>query len=693
MSQKKSTIGGKLVFALFLLLIGFMVIGFTYNKSISTKEKILKRTDSLNKFQMLAKETDVLIMSAQRTEAEFMANKDIMLIKKHGIQMKKLHALIGELEKYSPGSHERKMLVLLRKALKKYEVAFMREVIAIAEIGLNPRLGLLGVVHKADFRIVELVKSIRSEQLLALALDMFSLEKKYLLYSNKADLRLLLSASSKLEDTVNKEKLSAEVRDELVYNLKKYQRSLKDISLAINDRDEENNFLKQDTLHMEAQLNDMLKYIGEIIIRDKKNADERITNINFISYGIVLLISIVISILFWNLSRSVGRSLKVLNNVIRKISQGDYSARSNLRTQDELGNLGRSFDLMLDERLARMAKAEEENEQLNNSIIELLDKVSDISNKDLTVTVPIAEDITGAVGDAINQLTSETAEVLGSIRDVAQQVDKVAAIVRTQSDKVSGVAETERKVLGHTVTKLEDAAKKMDAIAKHSQSCDQLASNASVSTELALTKVSSAVSGIAEIRETISETEKRIKRLGERSQEITKIVEIISNIAERTHVLALNASMQAAAAGDAGRGFAVVADEVQRLAESSQNETANISELVNSIQLETSGSIAAINKAISQVVHGSEMAEEAGKQMVEAQDATSRLVSSVEGIAKASITQAKINNEIGHSASIVQKSTLATREELNEQALQAKSLAAYATTMLDKVSEFKLPGA
>ncbi len=693
MSRRNSTIGGKLVFASVLLLLGFVVIGFTYNQSITIKEQILAQTKALNKFQLLAKEANLLLVSAQRIEAEFKARKNVALVKKHLAQVKKIYRLLDQMTRLAPGAHERSMLRSLRNALKKYETAFKREVVAIIEIGLNDRTGLLGSLEYSLSKVEKAVRSTGNVQLLKVVLEIRHLEKNFLLHSNKADLRKLFKNAELLSTLVSRSQLRPALKKQLLYNIKRYRSSLTEIRFAIEDRNEDARVLAQDTRDMEQRLNEMLQRISDNIAANKLKSDQRVKNINKISLTIVLGISTIVSLLFINLTGSITRSLKRLRGTIQRISMGDYSARTNMKTRDELGELGRNFDKMLDERVTRMAHAEQENEALNNSIMELLETVSALSSKDLTVTVPVAEDITGAVGDAINLLANETADVLNSIRQVAQKVDQTAAVVRTQSDKVSGVAENERKVLGHTVAKLEHAAKKMNAIASHAQNCNRLADETTETTELALRKVNNAVTGMAEIRETISETEKRIKRLGERSQEITKVVEIISNIAERTHVLALNASMQAAAAGESGRGFAVVADEVQRLAESSQSETAHISELVNSIQLETSGAIVAINKAISQVVKGSELAGEAGKQMVDVQETTSKLVSAVADIAKASVVQAKINNEISHSAVVVQKSTEATREELKEQAQQTKNLVVFAENMLKKVNQFKLPSA
>ena len=253
------------------------------------------------------------------------------------------------------------------------------------------------------------------------------------------------------------------------------------------------------------------------------------------------------------------------------------------------------------------------------------------------------------------------------------------------------VAAGERQIVAQTMVKLEDAARTMNDIAALAQTCNQLAARASGSTETALETVTSTVDGMNEIRETISETEKRIKRLGERSQEITGIVEIINNIAERTHVLALNASMQAAAAGEAGRGFAVVADEVQRLAESSRNSTSQIAALVSNIQTETSETMATMNKTISQVVEGSQRAERAGREMQETQQNTSDLVSTVSQIADRSTLQAKVSNDLRDESVHIQESIEKTAEELKQQNVQTQKLTQYSKRLLESVRVFRLP--
>jgi methyl-accepting chemotaxis protein len=380
-----------------------------------------------------------------------------------------------------------------------------------------------------------------------------------------------------------------------------------------------------------------------------------------------------------------------LEATVTKVAEGDFTARAEIKTGDELETLSNAFNGLLDDRLTALAKAEKVNEQLNNSIIELLKASFQLSQRDLTVQVPVTEDVTGPLADAINQMATETSKVLLNVRRITDEVEAASNQVKEQGDNVSRVAEAEREIVDTTMAELSAAAEAMNKIAEVAQSCNEIASQATRSTQTALTTVTSTVDGMSEIREAIHETEKRIKRLGERAQEISSIVDIINNIAERTHVLALNASMQAAAAGDAGRGFSVVADEVQRLAESSRNATSQISALVKNIQVETNDTIATMDKTIGQVVEGSRLAERAGEQMKDTQNTTANLVQVVEQIAMASRQQAQISNDLRERASTIQETTQETGRQLEEQTEHTIRLVDYSKQLIESVRVFKLP--
>ncbi len=415
------------------------------------------------------------------------------------------------------------------------------------------------------------------------------------------------------------------------------------------------------------------------------------TEITTGAFPIAVLILVIGGVAGFFFFGRIAAPISHMEAIVTKVAHGDFTARADIKTGDELETLSNTFNGLLDDRLTALAKAEKENELLNNSIIELLKASFQLSQRDLTVQVPVTEDVTGPLADAINQMATETSKVLLNVRHVAEEVEGASQHVKVQGDNVSQVAEAEREVVDSTMAELAAAAEAMTKIAEVAHSCNEIADQAIRSTDTALKTVTGTVDGIGEIRQTIHETEKRIKRLGERAQEISSIVDLINNIAERTHVLSLNASMQAAAAGDAGRGFSVVADEVQRLAESSRNATSQISALVKNIQLETNETIATMDKTIGQVVEGSQLAERAGEQMTDTQTTTANLVQVVGQIAVASRQQAQISNDLRERASTIQLSTQETGRQLEEQMIQTDRLVTFSKQLIESVGVFTLP--
>lgn len=388
---------------------------------------------------------------------------------------------------------------------------------------------------------------------------------------------------------------------------------------------------------------------------------------------------------------SIAAPVRQVSDTVQKVSQGELTARTGMKEGDELATLGAEFDKMLDERVANLAKVQEENERLNNSVMGLLQAVYKLSQRDLTARVPVTEDVTGPVADSLNLLTDETAKVLKGVLNISVGVAKVSEEVKLRSDNVISAATLEQQEVEKTAAELAAASDSMIRIAKLAQACSDAADKAIKSTESAHGTVSDTVNGINAIRNTIRETEKRIKRLGERSQEISGAVNLINSIAERTHILALNASMHAASAGEAGRGFAVVADEVQRLAENARNATNEIASLVNNIQVETNDTVTTMNDAISQVVEGSRLAERAGTEMQSTQQSTAELVAMVQQIAKRSVQQARASNELRTRAQGIQKSSRETNAKLKEQTKYTDNLVRYSEKLLQAVNVFTLP--
>ena len=388
--------------------------------------------------------------------------------------------------------------------------------------------------------------------------------------------------------------------------------------------------------------------------------------------------------------RNITGTVSSLQGSVDKVRQGDFAALQAIESRDEVGDLGRTVNDLLQERIAAQQKAEGENEMLNNSVISILEAVNQLSQRDLTARAPVTQDIIGTVSDSINALTDETAKVLRDVAAIAGNVAMASGKVKGQADLVSKTAQDERKNVGEVIVSLADATETMNQVAALAEQSNRSAERATLATDSALETVNGTVRGMESIRETISETEKRIKRLGERSQEITGIVNLINTISERTHVLALNASMQAAVAGEAGRGFAVVAEEVQRLAESSRNATQQIGTLVGNIQLETNETIATVNRTISQVVLGSEQAQKAGEQMRLTQEITGELVAQVRRIAASSESQKVVSAELLKSVQGIGASTERTAQQIESQNQETETLLDSARRLVESVNVFKL---
>lgn len=401
------------------------------------------------------------------------------------------------------------------------------------------------------------------------------------------------------------------------------------------------------------------------------------------------------SLLGYIIYRSISLPIESISQTVNKVAQGDYYARTKISGRDELGQLGSAFDGLLAEKVSTLVEAEKNNEELNNSVITLLEAVSKLSQRDLTIRVPVTEDVTGPVADALNLFTAETSKVLKGVRVISEEVARATNLVKNQSDTVIVVAQNEQKSVMKTTKELTDAIHAMEHIADLAKSCNQEAEKAIKTTDTAMETVNRSSDGMNNIRETIHKAEKRIKRLGERSQEISRAVNLINSISERTHILALNASMHAASAGEAGRGFAVVADEVQRLAENARDATSQISTLVSNIQVETVDTVDTVetmNNVITQVVEGSQLADKAGEQMRHTQNSTKDLVASVRQIASSSSDQLVITKKLQVNANDILVSNQKTSEQLQKQTIQTKRLVDYAKGLLKAVQVFKLPG-
>jgi twitching motility protein PilJ len=349
--------------------------------------------------------------------------------------------------------------------------------------------------------------------------------------------------------------------------------------------------------------------------------------------------------------------------------------------------LGRVF---LDDARRRALQSEEENRRNQEAILRLLDEMGKVADGDLTVQAKVTEDVTGAIADSINFTIEQVRGLVSGITRAADQVthatgnaQKIANQLLTANQKQSAeIQATGQSVLliAQSINQVSDNATQSAKVAQNSLSAAEKGSQA----------VQNAIRGMDEIREQIQETSKRIKRLGESSQEIGEIVQLITGITEQTNVLALNAAIQAASAGEAGRGFAVVAEEVQRLAERSGEATKHITEIVKSIQQDTQNTVEAMERSTQGVVEGAKVADEAGQALHEIEEVSTRLAELIGAISNATQEQAKSAAQVAASMKGILNITQLTTAGTQKTAHSARELITLATELKHSVSGFKL---
>lgn len=338
-----------------------------------------------------------------------------------------------------------------------------------------------------------------------------------------------------------------------------------------------------------------------------------------------------------------------------------------------------------------LVRTEQENEQNQNAILRLLDELADLADGDLTTQATVTEDFTGAIADSINFAIDQMRQLVAAINATAVQVSSAAQETQTTARQLAEASE-------HQAQEIAGASAAVNEMAV---SIDQVSANAAESTAVAERSVSIAtkgsdvvqatINGMDNIREQIQDTSKRIKRLGESSQEIGDIVSLINDIADQTNILSLNAAIQASMAGDAGRGFAVVADEVQRLAERSSAATKQIEALVKNIQSDTNEAVISMEQTTSEVVRGARLAQDAGVALEEIETVSRSLADLIQNISNAARQQASSAGHISNTMNVIQEITSQTSAGTMATADSIGNLANLANDMRASVAGFKLP--
>ncbi|MET0279766.1 MAG: methyl-accepting chemotaxis protein [Steroidobacteraceae bacterium] len=332
-----------------------------------------------------------------------------------------------------------------------------------------------------------------------------------------------------------------------------------------------------------------------------------------------------------------------------------------------------------------------EGERNQAAILRLLDEIAGLGQGDLTATATVTEDITGAIADSVNiaveslrglvtTINQSSAQLDGTARQTQALAQHLAKSSNAQSRQIAAATESIAAIAG-SIEEVSGNAERAADVARHSVDIAHKGGEA----------VRRTIDGMNTIRETIQDTSKRIKRLGESSQEIGNIVELINDLAEQTNILALNASIQASMAGDAGRGFAVVADEVQRLAERAANATKQIDALVRTIQADTNGAVVSMERSTADVVGGAQLAENAGSALEKIEQVSNQIASLVHNISASSRSQTQSSQSVARNMQVLREISTQTADATSNTSDAIAKLAQLSAALRKSVAGFRLP--
>jgi len=443
--------------------------------------------------------------------------------------------------------------------------------------------------------------------------------------------------------------------------------------------------------------------VGDWMLAMAVNKSEIVAPVNkvVLLIGIIAAVSFgVLSAVIWGISRFIiVRPIRSIMNLFSEIGMGNFEARAAVITQDEIGEMATSLNAMLDNTLV-LIQSREERDAIQDSIMRLLDEISGLAEGDLTRRAVVTAEVTGAIADSFNTMAEQLSGVVKNVKKATLEVTYVSRDANASSAQLAKASEIQAKQVARTIGAINDMAASIRQVAENAVRSASVSEQSTANARAGAEAVQNTNKAMAEIRKNVQETARSIKRLGESSKEIGNIVQLINDIADRTSILALNASIQAAMAGDAGRGFAVVAEEVQRLAERSTNATKQIDTLIKNIQGEINEAGSSMEESIRRVVEGSTLANDAHNKLQEIESVSSQLAEITQSISTAATQQAKFSEkitmtmeEMGKVSSRNLSASQQTTRAINQLTKTTKGLAASVGTFkLEAEKQAQRPG-
>ncbi len=690
-------IRGKLMLAFTVIIaLTLVVIVIATISQRFAKKTIDELVQVHGKIARLSLDTDKSLKIMQGYEKDFLLNySQIGVEEAKNTYLNKFIATGGEayqklyeIQQTALDSREKGDAQKALNAINNYIAAFISTV-NIIELRVNPEFGELTKLQQTVAVLRKSMGAVDSSRLQILFQNLlYNLQEYTLLPESQAAEKMLVdiksfgeNIKSAIDNPGTQANLMAQIQDFTKWfaEVAKTDRTIKERVQAFQET------VKEVEPTVQAFLNNATANEAKAVARmeDTANLVQKIV----IGVGIAaVLLGLAIA---FGLARGLTRQINHIMDLLGAMGMGDFSARTEVVSSDELGEMATSLNAMLDS-ITALIQSQEERDAIQESIMKLMGEIADLTEGDLTARAEVTEDMTGAIADSFNTMAEQFGGIVHQVKDTTLKVDETAADVSRLTVDLASKNIDQTKQVNTVIKSIQDIA----------ESIRQVSQNAAKSAEVSMASRANAREGaeavektnlaMDEIREQINETARSIKRLGESSMEIGNVVEIINNIADRTSILALNASIQAAMAGDAGYGFAVVAEEVQRLAESSSNSTKQIEMLVKSIQSEIKDVSNRMDESISKVVQGSQLADGAFNKLQEIESVSNQLADLIDSITQAAASQVQMSEGVVQSMVRVGQVSDETSMVSQETASLMNTLSNTAKNLREAVEVFKI---
>lgn len=573
-------------------------------------------------------------------------------------------------------------------AINNYLATFMSTV-NILELQVNPEFGELTKLRQSVDALRKSMATVASPRIQSLFQSLlYSMQEYTLVPDSQSGERVLVEAKS-FEEAIRTWTENPAAQGTLLTQTGDFAKWFADV--VKTDETISNRILayqkavKQAEPVIQAFLKDAVANEQQAVAR----MEEAAALVQRIVVGVGIAAVLIGLLISFGLSRGLTRQINLIMDLLSEMGMGNFQARTEVVSRDELGDMATALNGMLDN-ITVLIQSQEERDAIQESIMKLMNEIADLTEGDLTARAEVTEDITGAIADSFNTMAEQFGSIVRQVQSATFSVDATATDVSKRTSDLAVKSTDQAQQVNAAIQALNTMAASIRQVSQNAARSAEVSeisrSNAREGAE-AVEKTNRAMD---EIREQINETARSIKRLGESSMEIGNVVEIINNIADRTSILALNASIQAAMAGDAGYGFAVVAEEVQRLAESSSNSTKQIDMLVKSIQSEIKDVSNRMDESIGKVVQGSQLADGAHEKLQQIETVSNQLADLIEAITQAAAQQVQMSENLVENMVVVGGVSNETSQTSQETAGLMNLLNTTASKLREAVEAFKI---